>query len=124
MAPRIVTWAEHPDPSDLDKAARYLTLLGLWTPPVVNLARGRVFYPAKDILRAMGQQGGAQLPADNAGVAKWSARMKAGDEIPCVLILEGAWLVPRPLVLPEGYHRLCSAWLREERTPVAAFFLA
>lgn len=110
------TWAAEPTDDDVADATWYLTLLGVLALDVDPVQR---VYPAKDLLRAAWLE---PLPKDNAGVRKWSARLHDGAEIPPVLLLVGT--LDRPLILAEGYHRVCAAYLRGEQTPVACHFLA
>lgn len=109
-------WAAVPTGDDVADATWYLTLLGVLTHDVDPHQR---VYPAKDLLRAARL---APLPKDNTGVRKWSARIHDGAEIPPVLVLAGT--LDRPLILAEGYHRVCAAYLRDEQTPVACHFLS
>jgi len=39
-----------------------------------------------------------------------------------VLLLAGG-VLDRPLIIAEGYHRVCACYLRDEQTPVACHFL-
>lgn len=112
------TWAVEPTADDFHDAAWWLTLLGVTAPLTVD--PHQCVYPAKDLLRA------ARLPAlpkDNAGVHKWSGRLRDGDTIPPVLLVVGSLDDDRPLIIAEGYHRVCAAYLRDEATPVACHFL-
>ena len=111
-----VTWAAAPTDDDVADAAWFLTLLSV--PGELTADPARRMYPAKDLLRA------ARLPVlalPNAGVTKWANRLHRGDEIPPVLLLAGT--LDRPLIVAEGYHRVCAAYLRDEATPVACHFL-
>jgi hypothetical protein len=111
------TWATAPTDDDVADATWFLTLLGedahrLDVDPV------QCIYPAKDLLRAARL---APLPKGNAGVRKWSGRLRDGVEIPPVLLVAGT--LDRPAIVAEGYHRVCAAYLRDEATPVACHFL-
>ena len=111
------TWADAPTTDDVADAARFLTLLGV-DADVAFDADPR-HYPAKDLLRAARLP---VLPKDNRGVHKWAGRIRDGDVIPPVLLLAGT--LDRPLILAEGYHRVCACYLRDEATPVACHLLA
>ena len=89
-----VTWATAPTAGDVADAAWFLTLLG-GDARRVAADPIQCVYPAKDVLRA------ARLP---------------------VLLLAGT--LDRPLILAEGYHRVCAAYLRDEATLVACHFLS
>ena len=111
-----LTWAGAPTVDDVVDAAWFLTLLDVHAAVAVD--PDQRFYPAKDLLRAARLP---VLPKDNAGVRKWSERLHDRVTIPPVLLLAGT--LDRPLILAEGYHRVCAAYLRDEATPVACHFL-
>jgi hypothetical protein len=111
-------WAAEPTADDVTDATWYLTLLGVTGPLAVDSEQRD--YPAKDLLRASRLP---LLPRDNAGVRKWRARLRDGDEIPPVLLRVGSLGAARPLVLAEGYHRVCACYLEAEDTPVACHLL-
>ena len=112
-----MTWAAQPTVDDVADAGWFLTLLSVPGPLTADpTAR---LYPAKDLLRASRLP---LLPKYNTGVRKWSNRLPRGDVIPPVLLLAGT--LDRPLILAEGYHRVCAAYLRDEATPVSCHFLS
>lgn len=112
------TWAVEPTAADFHDAASFLTLLGVTGPLAVDPTAHT--YPAKDLLRAARLP---VLPKDNAGVHKWSGRLRDGDTIPPVLLVTGSLDDDRPLIIAEGYHRVCAAYHHDETTPVACHFL-
>jgi hypothetical protein len=111
-------WAAEPTADDIADATRFLTLLGISGPLTVDAEQRD--YPAKDLLRAARL---SLLPRDNAGVRKWRARIRDGQEIPPVLLRVGSAGGARPLILAEGYHRVCACHLENESTPVACHLL-
>ncbi len=118
MAEKTIKWADAPTEDDLIDAGVFLTLLGVGGP--IEDIQERVLHPAKDLLRAARLPG---LPLFNKGVDKWSKRIKAGDELPPVLLVRGDLSTDRPLIVAEGYHRVSACYLLGEATPVAGFFL-
>ena len=117
---KTFTWTDAPSSDDLAKASQFLELLGVRE--IRPHPAGLVRYPAKDVLRAMGLYG-APLPRDNAGVAKWLKRMATGEQIPAIVLIRGDLSLQRPLLCPEGFHRVCAAWHRAEDTEVCGFFV-
>ena len=117
-APRI-TWLELPEPHDYRAADDYLAL-------VLDPARARHAshelrraehtrpWKAKDILRAAGL---APLPADNAGVAAKLAKVRGGEPLAPVLLVQRD---DGPLVVADGYHRVSAAHLLDESAEVPA----
>ena len=118
MTEKAIKWADTPTDDDRADASRFLTLLG--GPQAILENSGQVFHPAKDLLRAARLPG---LPQNNAGVAKWLKRIKAGEEVPPVLLVRGDLAIDVPLVIAEGYHRVSACYLLNEATPVAGHFL-
>lgn len=118
MTDKMIKWADAPTDDDLDDAAKFLTLLGV--PRVILSDTEVLFHPAKDLLRA------ARLPAlpqNNAGVAKWLKRIKAGETVPPVLLVRGDLAADLPLTIAEGYHRVSACYLLDEQTLVYGCFL-
>jgi hypothetical protein len=111
-------WAEAPTADDVADAARFLTLLGVAGP--VHVDPEQRDYLARDVLRAARLP---LLPRDNTGVRKWRTRLRDGQEIPPVLLRVGSIGGNRPLLLAEGYYRVCACHQEDEQTPVACHFL-
>jgi hypothetical protein len=116
---KTIKWATEPTTDDLTDAATFLTLLGV-TAARLDSSTPQTLYPAKDLLRASRLPG---LPPTNAGVVKWTKRLKAGDQIPPVLLVRGSTTLATPLTIAEGYHRVSACYLLNEQTPVAVHFL-
>jgi hypothetical protein len=116
---KAIKWVDEPDIDDFAKAAKFLRLVGVTQ---VDREPGElVKVQAKDLIRASRLPG---LPQNNAGVAKWTKRIKTGDMIPPCLLVRGSLAYDRPLVIAEGYHRVSACYLLDEQTEVAAFWLA
>lgn len=113
-----IKWADTPSADDLADAAHFLTLLG---GSVSGHAPSAVYYPAKDLLRAAGVS--TPLPRDSAGVKKYLDRYRRGTEINPCLIIPGDVIAAIPLLIPEGFHRVCAAYHLAEDTPVGTIKL-
>lgn len=119
-----VTWSSAPEPHDYPAAQSYL---GLLADPadaerlVKMLARQPItLHKAKDILRA------ARLPlltADDPYVANDLARVRAGKKLSPVLLVRGD-LDGSPLVIADGYHRVCASYHVSEDVDVSAQLVA
>ncbi len=112
------TWAPAPTEDDVRDAGWFLQLLDVPGPVAADPVQQA--YQAKDLLRA------ARLPVlskVNAGVRKWAKRLRDGDPLPPVLLVVGSLDQDRPLVIAEGYHRVCACYLSDEQTMVECHFL-
>ena len=67
-------------------------------------------FAAKDILRASGL---ALLAADDSEVTADFAKVKKGDKLSPVLLIQG-----EPLWVADGYHRICASYHLDEKTLV------
>jgi hypothetical protein len=73
-------------------------------------------YAAKDILRA------ASLPllaSDDSEVAADLEKVKNGDKLSPVLLIQGA-----PQMVADGYHRICASYHLDEKTEVPCRIVA
>ena len=107
-------WKHEPEEHDFPAALDYLSLL---TSPVAaaryveSLRRTTtVTRKAKDLLRASGLE---LLPADNKHVANDLKKVKDGEKLSPVLVLRG-----QPLIIADGYHRVCASYHLEENTDI------
>ncbi len=116
-----VRWADSPDKHDFAAALDYLSLVlpqqdaEAYVKGLKSAARVLVTRKAKDILRASGL---ALLPASNKHVAGDLAKIKAGDKLSPVLLIRGHW--NRPLLIADGFHRVCACEHLSEDTEIAA----
>ncbi len=121
MERRVVTpaehWTEAPADHDYPSARDYITLL---LPEkrartlVAQLRRAAITRRmAKDILRASDLE---LLPRDNVHVAADLAKVAAGTPLSPVLLVRGRVLsAAMPLIIADGYHRICASyWLDED----------
>jgi hypothetical protein len=104
-----------PEDQDFPAAESYLSLLvGETTASKLVKAlrkqKALKHFAAKDLLRASGLP---CLPSDNPEVAEDLAKVKAGDKLSPVLLVEGV-----PLWIADGYHRICVSYQLDEKVLV------
>lgn len=112
-------WLEQPEEHDFPAAANYLSLL---LPPqhagalAEALKQGDlVRYKAKDLLRA------SRLPLlerDNKYVRNNLKKVEKGERLSPVLLVRGSIEVDRPLLVADGYHRICASYFIDENTEI------
>ena len=104
-------WKEAPDQHDYPAAEDYLSLLTSPT-DARSLARRLRVAPilhrkAKDLLRA------SRLPVlapDNFHVAKDLKKVAEGTLLSPVLLVRGVLRMDMPLIVADGYHRICASY--------------
>jgi hypothetical protein len=103
-------WKTDPEKHDYPAAEDYLTL---HFPPerverIVHRLKQCATVPrkAKDILRASGLP---LLPEDNIHVTHNIAKVRKGKKLSPVLLVRG-----EPLVIADGYHRVCAIYYLSE----------
>jgi hypothetical protein len=106
-------WKDEPEAQDFPAAQSYLSLLlgataagGL----VKALRKEKTLqhFAVKDILRASGL---ALLSADDSEVAADLNKVKRGERLSPVLLVQGI-----PLWVADGYHRVCASYHLNEKT--------
>ncbi len=119
MARQKVQWKKEPEEEDYDAAFRYLHLLYSQSAAkkIIASLRGvpQIRQAAKDLLRA------SALPLlgdDNAQVVKDLKRIHRGKALPPVLLVRGDATRGLPLVVADGYHRICAVYHFDEETPI------
>jgi hypothetical protein len=114
-AKRKERWKESPDDHDYAAAEDYLSLIT--TPAAAKaLARGLrtaslVHRKAKDLLRS------SRLPVlapDNFHVAKDLKKVTQGQLLSPVLCVRGMLRADIPLIVADGYHRICASYHLDE----------
>jgi hypothetical protein len=105
-----IRWQDDPEKHDYPAAQSYLELI---YPPdeagrLVKALRKAApsEFKAKDILRASGL---AALDAANVHVRKDDQKIEAGEALSPILLIRS-----RPLVIADGYHRVCAIHGRDE----------
>jgi len=112
-------WQLEPEDHDYPAAITYLSLTG---DPLLANAIAKLFqsaptsiYEAKDLLRASQL---SLLPRDNAHVLKDLNKVKAGRKLSPVLLVRGKFLKGRPLIVADGYHRVCASYWIDENAQI------
>jgi hypothetical protein len=105
-------WQDEPEAQDFPAAESYLSLLvghGAARKLVKALRKQDVLehFAAKDILRASGLP---LLAADDSEVTADFAKVKQGDKLSPVLLVQG-----EPLWVADGYHRICASYHLDEK---------
>jgi hypothetical protein len=114
-----VKWLEAPERHDYRAAEEYLRLLMVPSEAkeIAGLLRDAdtaARFKAKDIVRASGLP---ILPASNRHVRGDVAKIKAGKRLSPILLVRP--LAPgSPLVIADGYRRVCAAYLLGEDIPI------
>jgi hypothetical protein len=113
-------WKDRPDPHDYPAAHDYLSLL-LDEAECRRLVAALHKVPterrkAKDLLRASDL---SLLPRDNPHVADDLKKIKKGKALSPVLLVKGDARWGVPLLVADGYHRICASWYRGENIPIA-----
>jgi hypothetical protein len=108
-------WKEAPDQHDYPAAEDYLSLL-TFPAEAKRLARRLRVAPivhrkAKDLLRASGLP---VLAADNFHVAKDLKKVADGTLLSPVLLVRGILRARMPLIVADGYHRICASYHLDE----------
>jgi hypothetical protein len=108
-------WKDEPDDHDYPAATDYLSLVmpeaaasgiadALRTAPLIRRK-------AKDLLRASALD---LLPPTNVHVAKDLDKVKRGLRLSPVLLVRGDRASGRPLLVADGYHRICASYQLDE----------
>jgi hypothetical protein len=108
-------WKPDPDEHDFPAAADYLSLI--FTADVVTglvdalRQVEKVDRKAKDLLRASSLP---LLSADNVHVAKDLKGVARGQRLSPVLLVRGRGAQAVPLIVADGYHRICASYHLDE----------
>lgn len=119
MSKATLKWAEKGEAEDFDAAVKFLSLLSpdAKAKALVRSLRNTklVEHAAKDLLRA------AQLPllpSDESHVGDDLKRIQKGKALAPVLLVRGNLAKGLPLVVADGYHRICAVCYFDESAPV------
>jgi hypothetical protein len=115
----VETWKDEPDEHDFPAAAAYLSLLvhEETAASLVERLKGadKIDRQAKDLLRA------SRLPllgADNVHVAADLKKVSAGERLSPVLLIRGQAENDLPLLVADGYHRICASYHLDEDSDI------
>jgi hypothetical protein len=113
-------WKDEPEEHDFPAAQEYLTLLfeeKAARKLVAALGKAQTIRrKAKDLLRASSLP---LLAKDNSHVVHDLAKLKRGEALSPVLLVRGDAAKGLPLVVADGYHRICASWHKDENIAVA-----
>jgi hypothetical protein len=119
MSKPKIKWSNKDGDPDFDAALKYPSLLASDTRAevLIRSLRGTraVEHAAKDLLRA------AQLPLlprDEPHVVADLKRIGKGKPLPPVLLVRGEMARGLPLVVADGYHRICAVCYFDESAPI------
>jgi hypothetical protein len=116
---RPETWKQGPEEHDFPAAADYLSLVMPETaaaPIVAQLQKAdTVHRKAKDLLRASELP---LLPTTNPHVAKDLKRVAKGEQLSPVLLVRGRAKSGLPLIVADGYHRICASYHLDENNDI------
>jgi hypothetical protein len=112
-------WKDEPEEHDFPAAEAYLALL-FPEAAVTSLAAALrsvegTTQKAKDLLRASRLD---LLPADNPHVASDLAKVDAGQRLSPVLLVRGRGVDGVPLIVADGYHRICASYRLDENADI------
>jgi len=112
-------WAEKGEAEDFDAAAKFLSLLcpDAKAKALVKTLRNSklVEHAAKDLLRA------ARLPllsSDESHVDDDLKRIQKGKALAPVMLVRGNIASGLPLIVADGYHRICAVCYFDESAPI------
>ena len=108
-------WKSTPDEHDYPAAHDYLTLV-IPEAQVNELVKGLMNAPlttrkSKDLLRAADLP---VLPAADVHVASDLEKINKGEQLSPVLLVRGEASRGAPLVVADGYHRICASYHLDE----------
>ena len=120
MSKKALIWKKAPERGDYSAAGAFLSLIfpssrakslagALRTAP-------RAEYSAKDLLRASGLP---LLPRNETSVKEDLKRIGKGKALSPVLLVRGDIAKGVPLIVADGYHRICAVYYFDEHAPVA-----
>ncbi len=108
-------WKSSPDEHDYPAAHDFLSLslTEIDTAKVVEALKKAplTHRKAKDLLRASALQ---PLPSTNVHVAKDLETVRDGGQLSPVLLVRGDALCGAPLLIADGYHRICASYFLDE----------
>lgn len=111
-------WKDEPDDHDFPAAHQFLRLIvkrGAASRAVRDLRKAPLSrFKAKDLLRASSS---TLLPVDDPHVAADLAKVDRGEKLSPVLLVRGS-LGAHPLVIADGFHRICASYHIDENAEI------
>lgn len=119
MPKEQITWKKKPEAEDYEGALNFLSLI-LPADKCQKLLRALrkatvVERAAKDLLRASKLP---LLPRDDPHVDEDLRRVHHGKPLAPVLLVRGDMASGRPLIVADGYHRICAICYYDESAPI------
>jgi hypothetical protein len=120
MSKQKLIWKKKPEPEDFEGALKFLTLI-YTDSKARQLLRGlsnakMVEHAAKDLLRASNLP---LLPREDPHVDEDLSRIRKGKNLAPVLLIRGDMTKAVPLIVADGYHRICAICYYDENAPIA-----
>jgi len=119
MGKAKIRWAREPKKKDFDAAAAYLCLVFPERRArrlVARLKRAStVQMKPKDLERASGE---TLLPSDDPVVSSKPRKSVRKDPLTPVLLVRGDVAAGRPLLIADGYHRICASYHVDRDAPI------
>jgi hypothetical protein len=119
MVKKNVRWEKKPDQKDYDAALNYLSLIYTTAHAgkmVKSLRKSKMTErAAKDLLRASGLP---LLSRDEPHVSDDLTKIRKGKSLSPVLLIQGDLTKQMPLVVADGYHRICAICYYDENAPI------
>jgi hypothetical protein len=119
MSKQKLVWKKRPEAEDYEGALSFLLLI---CPDAKARALLRSFrkaktieHAAKDLLRAGNLP---LLPREEPHVEADLTRIRKGKSLPPVLLIRGDMTKGMPLVVADGYHRICAICYYDESAPI------
>ena len=118
-------WKTHPEAQDFPNAGHYLALVfsaGAAARLVKALRRAKpAEHAGKDILRASRLR---LLPRDDPHVVANLRKIARGKKLSPLLLVRGDAARDLPLIVADGYHRICAAYYHDYDEPVPCVIVA
>ena len=119
MSKSKLKWSEKEEDADFDAAFKYLSLLcsDRKASALVKSLRGSklIEHAAKDMLRAANLP---LLPRDDPHVDEDLKRIQKAKPLAPALLVRGDMANGLPLIVADGYHRICAVVHFDESAPV------
>jgi hypothetical protein len=125
MSKNAVRWSKRPITEDYAAALDYLGLIfpAPQAKRLVNHLRNArpIKRAAKDLMRASSLP---LLPPEDAAVAKDLKKIQKGKSLSPILLVQGDASKGAPLIVADGYHRICAAYHEDESAVVMCLMAA
>ncbi len=114
-----IRWASEPESKDYKAATAYLSLVFAESRArrlVSRLKRApTIEMKPKDLERASGEK---LLPPDDPDVSSKERKERNRGRLSPVLLVRGDVAAGRPLVIADGYHRICASYYVDRDAPI------